>query len=171
MNVLSVSPSRRSRPACMAVAMALLSALMATPALRAADKPKAAAPAKGKPIEPVMSRAELRQCMTQQEQIQTQSDALQKQRSQLEADKVELQRSGQALNEALASLDRSSQEAVDRYNAEATARDRAIDALAAQTNDFNAKVGSNESQREAYAKTCKNRRYDERDEIAIRAGK
>ena len=78
---------------------------------------------------------------------------------------------GQSLKEQLAALDRSSQEAVDQYNGRAAARDQRIDALEARMAPFNARVEAVAAERAAFGKRCDNRRYDERDEIAIKNGK
>ena len=78
---------------------------------------------------------------------------------------------GNALKEQLAALDRTSQEAVDRYNAQAAERDKRIDAFEARMPPFNEKVENLANERAAFSKRCDNRRYDELDEIAIRKGK
>lgn len=149
--------------AVLAVVLAA-SALGATGAF-AADKPKPAAKA------PLLTRDELRACMAQKPRVLADRDAVVKQRERLEAEKAELVRRGKELEQRLETLDRSSQELVDRYNEDAGARDRAIDEFETRAKAFDARTAAFKTEQDAYARNCENRRFDERDEIAIKNGK
>ncbi|HMC16064.1 MAG TPA: hypothetical protein VKI18_10555 [Albitalea sp.] len=162
---------RNMRSAHAIPALCCAVALFAASAGHAADKAKEGAFGKPKPGSLLLSRAELRECLAQKERIRVQSEEMQKQQDQLARDKEEIVRLGAELKDKLAALDRSSQEAVDQYNVEAAARDKLIDAYEAATPGFNAKVDVLTAQRDAFAKACGNRRYDEKDELAIQRGK
>ena len=144
---------------------------LAMPCVQAADKPKESSFGKGKASGPLLTRAQLRDCMARQERVRAQTDETFKLQSVLEQDKAEIAKSGAALKEQFAALDRGNAEAVDAYNAQALARDKLIDDYEARTPPFNAKVESLQLERAAFAKGCENRRFDEVDEIAIKNGK
>jgi|SRR5689334_14215950 len=152
----------------------LLPALAAA-SLAAAAAPHAAAQSKtlgtGKPVGLIMTREELRACMKQQDGIKAKGAEMAQVQGQLEKEKEEIRKSGEALKDKLVTLDRTSKEQVDQYNAEATERDTRIDAYQARTADFNAKVDALQADRDAWGKSCANRRYDEKDEMAIKMGK
>ena len=162
-----------SRPRIVRAAAALCCAvaLFAASTGQAADKTKEGAFGKPRPGSLLLSRNELRECLAQKERIRVQSDETVKQQAQLTRDKDEIVRRGAELKDKLAALDRSSQEAVDQYNVEAAERDKLIDAYEAATPGFNAKVEALTAQREAFVKSCDNRRYDEKDELMIQRGK
>lgn len=140
-------------------------------AAQTAPKPSQGTFGQGKGSGPLLTRAELRQCLAQQENLRKSDDELRRERQALDDEKAELVRLGTELKEQLAALDRSSQEAVDQYNARAAARDQRIDVLEARMTPFNARVEAAAAERASFGKRCDNRRYDERDEIAIKNGK
>ena len=157
-------------------ALALVAALAAAGGPQAADKPKVDKPkpasfGKGKADGPLLTRAQLRECLAQQVRVRTMSEATLKLQTALDADKAEIARLGAVLTDKLAALDRTSSEAVQAYNAEALARDQLIDAYNARTPEFNTKVDALQTERETFTKNCENRNYDEDDEFAIKAGK
>lgn len=138
----------------------------------AAEPPKDARSTKSKPpVDAVMTRAELRQCMVQQDRNKADAAELAAQRDQIDADKATLKTDGDAMKEQLATLDRTSADAVAQYNERVKARDAAVDALMARSDAFNGRVEAAQAARASYASTCGNRRFDERDETAIRNGR
>jgi predicted RNase H-like nuclease (RuvC/YqgF family) len=151
----------------------LLAALAA--ASLAAAAPHAAAQSKtlgsGKPVGLIMTRNELRACMKQQDGIKAKGAEMAQAQAQLEKEKEELRKSGEDLKDKLVTLDRTNKEQVDQYNAEAADRDTRIDAYQARTAEYNATVDALQADRDAWGKNCANRRYDEKDEMAIRMGK
>ena len=152
-------------------AVALLVLVGAAAPSFGADKVKEASFGKGKGSGPLLTRAQLRDCMAQQDRTQAAASDNAKHRAELDREKADITAEGAALKDQLAALDRSSQEAVDQYNEKAAARDKRIDAFEARANEFNQKVEALQTQRTAFAAACENRRYDEADEIAIRKGK
>lgn len=146
-------------------------ALLAAGTSHAADKPKEAFFGKGKAGGPVLTREQLRQCLTQQTQVKNEEAELVKLQTGLNTDKAAIVRSGEVLTEQGAALDRSKPELVTAYNELVLARDKAIDDLQARGAQFNDRSGAAGVQREAFAKACEGRSYNESDEIAIQKGK
>ena len=143
--------------------------LLFAAAAQAADKP--ASFGKGKATGPLLSRAQLRECLAQQGRLQTLSADAAKLQAGMAADEAEIKRLDAAHKEKFASLDRTSAEAVVAYNAESQQLDKLIDVYNAGTPAFNAKVDALQAERASFAKDCDNRNYDEKDELAIKNGK
>jgi hypothetical protein len=148
------------------LALALLGAGMAG----AADKPKKEG-AFGKGSGPMLTREQLRDCLSRKPRLAQQDDDLAKEQAALVTTKAEMSRSGEALKTALETLDRTNEEAVATYNDQAQARDKQIDEYQARVGAFNARVEAAKTERDAFTASCENRRYLEDDEIAIRKGK
>jgi hypothetical protein len=150
------------RCARLALPAAALGAVLLSGAAAAADNGKAR-PAGGKSGDSILTPAQLRDCVTQKERLQKNTDAALKVKGEIAAEKAEIDRSGTALAEEATTLDRSSTEAVDAYNAKIDERDKRIDAYQARISAYNKDAETVLAQKEAYEKTCENRRYDERD--------
>lgn len=120
---------------------------------------------------PLMTRDELRDCMALAQRNRVQGEELLALPPQFELEKAEIQRHGTTLKEELAALDRTSGELVDQYNAKAAARDKLIEAFEARVSAYNLRAQQLQTDRAAYAGACENRRFDEKDEIAIKNGK
>lgn len=120
---------------------------------------------------PLLTRNELRACLAQQERIRAEQDTLAKERAGREVEMGTLRASGEELKAELDALDRTDAEAVAQYNAKAQARDQAVDAFQAGAAAYNDKARALETQRQSFAQSCGNRRYDEADELAIRNGR
>ena len=152
--------------------LAALCLVASTASLQAnAQKIKEGSFGKGKTSGPLLTRNQLRECMSQQQKISLQGDETLALQSQFDRDKAEIQRQGLLLKEELAALDRTNAELVDRYNAKAAARDKTIDDFEARAPAYNLRVQQLQTDRAAYASACENRRFDENDEIAIKSGK
>jgi hypothetical protein len=168
------SAAFRSRPLRVLRVLASLScaaSLLALWPAHAADKSIGSSYPKGTGRGPLMSRAELRQCMAQHEKVVAERDEVTKLQEQINKEKDELARSGAELKEQMVWLDRYSPEAVAEFNARSSARDKLIDAYEARVPAYNRRVEALLAERAAFAKSCENRRFDEKDEIAIKAGK
>ena len=152
-----------------AIALLVAAALAATPSLAAERKEKSFG--KGKPGGLLLTPAQLRDCLARQDRVHAGSDETAKQQASLAADRAEIDRRGAALKDQLATLDRTSAEAVAAYNEQAQERDRLVDTYEAAVPAFNARVEALKAEQAAFAKACENRRYDEADELAIRKGK
>ena len=151
---------------------ACLSALIFPLAVNAQKvKQGSVAKAKAKAGVPLMTRDELRDCMALAQRNRVQGEEILALPAQIELEKADLQRHGAMLTEALAALDRTSVELVDQYNAKAAARDKSIEAFDARVGTYNLRAQQLQTDRAAYASACENRRFDEKDEIAIKNGK
>ena len=152
-----------------AVAAALL--LSASGALaQSADKPRTGSFGKGKSNGPLLTRAELRECLKLQPSLRALTDDLVAAQAALDKERAEISRSGAALKDDLAALDRSDAQALEAYNKRVLEHGQRIDGYNALTPAFNAKAENLQAQRAVFAKGCENRDFDERDEVAIRKG-
>lgn len=164
-------------PSAWAVDAVAPGAATKAPAAAASKAPAKAADAKpregslGKGSGPLLTREQLRQCIAEQARLKQEgNEALEAQRG-LDKERAEVDRLGAALDADKATLDRTSQAAVDGYNERARSRDkRAADYLAASPL-FNQRVDKLEAAQETYKKDCADRRYFEDDYDAIKAGK
>jgi len=152
-----------------AVTVLTLTLLMAGPG-RAADKPKKQS-ALGDGSGAMLTRDQLRACMAQKTRVAQQDDEMAKAQAALEAGQTELMRSGESLKATLEALDRTKPDDVAAYNEQTQARDRAIDDFQTRVTAFNARVKTTQADRDAYVKSCGNRRYFDEDEAAIKQGK
>jgi hypothetical protein len=126
---------------------------------------------KGKASGPLLTRAQLRECMAQQERMRVMTEEAVALQTQFNAEKADLAQQGALLKDELAVLDRTNVQAVEQYNVKTAARDKAIDAFEAGLEGYNKRVKRLTMEREIFVGGCENRRYDEKDEIAIQQGK
>ena len=169
----------RASGVLVAAVLAAAGAVAAEPAKPAVNKAGAAKPAAkavrnaappaapGKPIEPLLSRDELRACMDRQTRLRELTTETTQLQETLGQEKAEIVRDGETLKAELATLDRSDVAAVASYNARAVARDQRIDAFEPRVKDFNAKADTLATDRAAYTRQCENRKFDEKDEKAL----
>ncbi|CAG1013740.1 hypothetical protein BURC_00502 [Burkholderiaceae bacterium] len=141
------------------------------PAKKATAKPSKSSQSAAKPKSLLLSRDELRECMSTKTRLAQQREETVQMQAQLAADKQALQQSGEELKAQLAALDRTNEELVQQHVENHNAREKRVEAFHASAADFNAKVEQLNVQQEAYAKACENKRFDEADELAIRRGK
>ena len=160
-----------SRPLARITALLLAGALGFPTLGVAADKPREGSFGKGKPSGPLLTPAQLRSCLEQQGRLRSNVDETTKQQATLDANKAEIERLEAALKEELATLDRTSADAVAAYNAQVGKRDKAVDEYRDAVPAFNSRVEALKAEQAAFAKACEGRRYDESDEISIRKGK
>ncbi len=136
-----------------------------------ADKPREASFGKAKASGPLLTMAQLRECLGQQERVRTLGNETVKEQATLNASKGEIDRLTATLQEQLTTLDRTNAETVAAYNAQVQNRYKSIVEYQSNVPAFNTKVETLTTERAAFAKNCENRRYDENNEIAIRKGK
>jgi hypothetical protein len=153
------------------LSLSVCAAVLPSTVAAANDKLRLGMFGSGKPVGPLLSRTELRECIALQGRIKSGNESAAADREQLEKEKAELLRQGEDLKAQFAALDRTSVEAIEQYRANALARDKAIDAFEARTSEFNARVTAIAEDRAGFSRRCDNRRFDELDEIAIRNGK
>lgn len=125
---------------------------------------------KGKSNRPLLTRAELRDCLATQDRVRQLGERIVADQTALDKEKSAITQNGTALAERLAALDRTSADAVNAYNADAQAHDQRVNAYNASTPAFNAQVDALKEARAKFAGSCENRDFDEKDEIAIRRG-
>jgi hypothetical protein len=147
----------------LALALAHLAAAAAEPA-------RAGSFGKGKSNRPLLTRAELRDCLATQDQMRRLGERVVADQAALDKERTAITQSGTVLTERLAALDRTSVEAVNAYNADAQAHDQRVNAYNASTPTFNAQVDALKEARAKFTGSCENRDFDEKDEIAIRKG-
>jgi hypothetical protein len=145
-----------------AAALGVLSAALLAPAAFAADK-KAATPPPAKAKTPVLTPAQLRDCMTQKDKLAKDTEVALKAKAEMAAAKTEIDSTGTALAEQGTTLDRTNADAVTTYNAKVLERNDRIDAYQAKVAVYNTSAESILTAKEAYEKACANRRYDDRD--------
>ena len=165
------SPMTIRSPSRFVAALLCASMFAIPPSVQGADKPREASFGKGKGSGPLLARAQLRECFSQQDRVRALGDETVKEQAALSASKGEIDRLSTELQAQLVTLDRTNAEAVAAYNAQVQVREKAIDDYQNGVPAFNEKVETLKSERAAFAKACENRRYDENDEIAIRRGK
>lgn len=152
--------------------LALLPALLLPLAAGAIDgKLKIGVFGSGKGSGPLLTRAELRECLALNQAIRGRNEAMIKERDQIEKDKADQLREAEEMKAALDALDRSDPVAVEAIKARGVARDKALDELDAKIQAFNERVETLKGQRTRFAEHCDDRRFDQDDAAAIRAGK
>lgn len=119
----------------------------------------------------LLSKEELRACMTTKDRLQQQRVEIDRLQNELATEKAALQKSGVELQEQLAALDRTNLEAVQKHVDMNNDREKRIDAYEAKAGQYNAKVETLKADKDVYARDCERKRFDEADEIAIKKGK
>ena len=122
--------------------LALVAVAAALPAPSFAQKTTPKSTASTGPKDSILTPAQLQECLKQKERLHAQTDDALKDKAQIEAEKAEIGRLGTSLSDELATIDRSSEDAVAAYNA---------------------KAEQVKTTKDSYEKACENRRYDERD--------
>lgn len=144
-------------------------ALLAAGAQAAGDKLKLGAFGPGKASGPLLSRTELRDCLERMDRLRAGNDRLARERERIERDKADLLRQDDELKAQLATIDRSSEEAVTAFNTRVLERDKARGEFLQRTDAFNTEVTALDGERRQFAQRCENRRFDQDDETALRA--
>lgn len=131
-----------------------------------ASKPanKNAAPASPK----LLTRAELRACMDQEAKLKGLREDYTRRHEALEKAKADLQTETQALKQALETLDRTSEAAVNEYRNRVALHDNTVDDYNARVPEFNAAAGVLQGEEASYTQNCAGRSFEEGDELAIK---
>lgn len=156
-------------PAMTRFPLLLSAALVAAGAQAAGDKLKLGAFGPGKASGPLLSRTELRDCLERMDRVRVGNDKLARERERIERDKADLLRQDEELKAQLATIDRTSEEAVTAFNNRVLERDKARGEFLQRTDAFNTEVGALEGERRQFAQRCENRRFDQDDETSLRA--
>ncbi|HEX4235469.1 MAG TPA: hypothetical protein VH041_14330 [Caldimonas sp.] len=151
-----------------ALAATALAAMLVAGGAGAADKTK---PASTKKSDAVLTPEQLRDCLDKEARKNKATDAALKAKAEIAAQKAEIDRSGAALGDEATTLDRTSEDAVNAYNEKIDERDKQIAAYEAKVAGYNKDTEAVRALEDAYAKTCSNRRYDDRDLSDIQRSK
>jgi hypothetical protein len=111
----------------------------------------------------ILTPEQLRDCLAQEQRKNKATDAALKAKAEIAAEKAEVDRSGNALAEESGTLDRTSQDAVDAFNAKVDERNKRIEAYQAKVAAYNKDAEAIQAMGDAYNKSCGSRRYDDRD--------
>ena len=124
------------------LALFLLAGTAPFPAAQAAEKapPARATTGAAAPKTAILTPAQLQQCVNQKERLQAQTDDALKDKAAIEADKAEIERSGASLAEEQTTLDKTSEAAVDAYNAKVDQRNKLIDTYQSRVTAYNTKA-------------------------------
>ena len=134
----------------------------------AADKAKPVPVAKK---DAILTPEQLRDCLAQEQRKSKATDAALKTKAEIAAEKAEIDRSGDALAAESGTLDRTSQDAVDAFNAKVDERNQRIEAYEAKIAAYNKDAAEIQAMADAYNKSCGSRRYDDRDLMDIQRKK
>lgn len=168
-------------------AVALAAALSAGAAI-AADPPPTAKPAakpaakspeprregslgKGTSPLPILTKEQLRQCMTEQERIRKENVELAEVQAQMDKDRAEIDRLGKEIETEKPKVDASDESAVNAFNERVRQRSRMIEDFKTAAPLFNQRVDKLGADRQAYTANCADRRFFEDDLAEIKAGK
>ncbi|MDD4930146.1 MAG: hypothetical protein PHP85_12840 [Gallionella sp.] len=120
----------------------------------------------------VMSRDELRRCMTREKRIDEMDAELLTLKTPMNAQKAEMKRLKAKLDHDKPLIDMTSQPSIDAYNALADQWQAVADAYNAQVEPLNVKTVARNAANEIYQKQCvTNMSWRESDKAAILSGK
>jgi aspartate oxidase len=173
----------RGRPFAVAAALACAMGLPAAwaadtgakaPARTATTKPanaKAVEAPVGKGSGPVLSLEELRRCMTEDDRLKKETADILETQKEMQKTRSDIDRLGAEIEAEKATVDRTSQAAVDAYNEKLRTRGKLVEDYKAAAPLFNERVDKLAAGQQSYAKDCGDRRYLESDYDDIKAGK
>ena len=116
---------------------------------------------------PLLSRAELRQCMDREDALKRRSEALRRAREQSQSVQADIADSARRLSEELRRIDASDAAAVDDYNRRSQAHDEVVAASNKRADAYNAAVESLNSDSADQMAACATRPYLHADKKAI----
>jgi hypothetical protein len=152
---------------------ACLAGLAALPA-HAADQPakkKEVTLGKAKPGLPMLTKEQLRSCLSRNDSIKGRMAAVLPEQAALKKEGDDLAQAGQALNADRATLDSTKEDVVKGFNERVVEREKAVEAYKARSEAYNAKVDALQADKTAYLNDCDGRTYFEDEEAQIRKGK
>ena len=116
---------------------------------------------------PLLSRAELRQCMDREDTLKQRFDALERMRESGLATSAEIGESARRLSEELRRIDATDVAAVDDYNRRAKAHDAVVEASNKRADAFNAAIQSLNTDNADHLAACATRPYLQSDKKAL----
>ncbi|MCZ8158392.1 MAG: hypothetical protein O9256_00615 [Rhizobiaceae bacterium] len=120
---------------------------------------------------PVLSRDELRRCVSQEESINADSVEADRLQAELEVKKRELEALERRINAAEPLVDTSSQASVDQFNALIDEHSRLVDRFNQGLQPANDAIDRLNAAIDRFNSACANRPYYESDMAAVRAGR
>ena len=120
---------------------------------------------------PVLTREQLRQCVTEQNQINGQEDAVERLQSSLRADETKINTLEARITSMEPHVDVYNQQAVDRFNALINDHRRLVGTYNSKLPAVNARVDALNAAVDRFNARCADRAYYDHDMTAILAGK
>lgn len=151
------------------VALALVFSVASAAAQQ--GKPREGTLGGGSGAGPTLTREQLRDCLVEQDQLKTTSDALARETQTIDAEKTEITSAGAALKEDEGKLDKTSADALKAHVEKALAHDQRIEAWNAKLPAFNERVRTLQQLNDKWKGGCADRRYREDDLILLQARK
>ena len=155
-------------------ALALWSYGAAAMAADAASTPGNSAP-RGKvalkPGEKLLTRDQLRTCLTEEKQIAEQRKQNTRMQAEFDTEQRDIQQRDSALKQRRAALDPADSAAETALTDEEQTLDRRVADYNGRLPQFNEQIKSFEAQRLDWADRCANKAFDEKDLFAIKRGK
>jgi hypothetical protein len=147
-----------------------VAALLAQPtgAALAQQQPAKKAPAKSTKGKNVMSRDELRVCLSEQDRLQQIGTKIKSEQAELDRQKAEVERLDAELQSKVGTVDPNDTATLAAVKEQGARRDALADAYNARLPALREQSATYDSGRKAWVDRCGNRDYDEMDEAAIR---
>ena len=120
---------------------------------------------------PVLTREQLRQCVTEQNQINGQEDAVERLQSSLQADETKINTLEARIKAMEPHVDMYSQQSVDSFNALINEHKRLVGTYNSKLPTVNARVDALNAVVDRFNARCADRAYYEHDMTAILSGK
>ena len=120
---------------------------------------------------PVMTREQLRQCVTEQNQINEQEDAVERLQSSLQTDEAKINVLEDRINAMESRVDVYSQQSVDGFNALVNEHRRLVADYNSRLPTVNARVDDLNAAVERFNVRCAERAYYEHDMAAVLGGR
>lgn len=120
---------------------------------------------------PVLTREQLRQCVTEQNQINGQEDAVERLQSSLQADETRINSLESRITAMEPRVDVYSQQSVDSFNALVDEHKRLVGAYNSKLPSVNARVDALNAVVDRFNARCAERAYYEHDMAAILGGR
>jgi hypothetical protein len=119
----------------------------------------------------IMTRQELRACLQEDDALATRRQQILAERQTLDDERAVIVKERDALKAAAETLDRSNADAVNAHNERVRANDATIESWNPKNSATVQKAQAYQGDHDQWKARCGNRRFNEDDEKAIRAGK
>ncbi len=120
---------------------------------------------------PMLTKDELRQCLTEQDRLKNETSEVVATQKKLAKDRAEIERVSAELDADRPKVDVSNKDAVDAFNVRLQAKGKMVADYQTAGQTFNQRVDKLDADDKSFTKDCKDRRYFEDEYDAIKAGK